>query len=168
MPKPADLQIFIDEKHNRAAKYLKSNSMGKRIVRNFALSRKKVKVADPAKGVITYSQNEFLNHWISSELVDSEQTGITLLLEPTPSFYEEEGEKEHKLSWIPKVATASGFLATIQLDNGLETNLKNNIQYKNVLKAKAFFYKSFAPAGAALLQYCKVHSGGEMMWPKYG
>ncbi len=86
MPKPADLQIFIDEKHNRAAKYLKSNSMGKRIVRNFALSRKKVKVADPAKGVITYSQNEFLNHWISSELVDSGQTGITLLLEPTPSF----------------------------------------------------------------------------------
>ncbi len=64
-----------------------------------ALSHRRVKVADPAKGIITYSQNEFLNHWISSESVDSEQTGITLLLEPTPSFYEEEGEKEHKLSW---------------------------------------------------------------------
>ncbi|MEP6927228.1 MAG: peptidase domain-containing ABC transporter [Ginsengibacter sp.] len=58
-----------------------------------------VRLADAAKGILTYSIDEFKNHWISSETEENEQTGIALLLEPTPSFYDEEGEKEHKLSW---------------------------------------------------------------------
>lgn len=68
------------------------------------------KVADPAKGIITYSRSEFESHWLasfSSPLLAGEkgtgdeasQNGLALLIEPTPSFYEEEGEKEHKLSW---------------------------------------------------------------------
>ncbi len=63
------------------------------------VSKNKVKIADPGKGIITYTKNEFLNQWISSETADGEQTGIALLMEPTPNFYEAEGEKEHKLSW---------------------------------------------------------------------
>lgn len=59
----------------------------------------RLKIADPGKGILTYTRDEFLSNWISSESEDNEQTGIALLLEPTPSFYEEEGEKEHKLSW---------------------------------------------------------------------
>lgn len=64
-----------------------------------SVSKNKVKIADPEKGLLTYTINEFSRHWISTESQDSGQTGIALLIEPTPSFYEQEGEKEHKLSW---------------------------------------------------------------------
>ena len=64
-----------------------------------SITKNKVKIADPAKGVITYTKNEFAGYWLSSETGDNEQVGIALLLEPTPSFYEQEGEQEHKLSW---------------------------------------------------------------------
>lgn len=63
------------------------------------ISKSKVKIPDPAKGIIVYSTNEFLGYWISSETEVGEQTGIALLMEPTPKFYESEGEKEQKLSW---------------------------------------------------------------------
>jgi ATP-binding cassette subfamily B protein len=63
------------------------------------ISKNKVKVADPAKGIISYSSEIFKKHWLSSENEDNEPTGIALLLEPTPAFYNEEGEKERKLSW---------------------------------------------------------------------
>lgn len=61
--------------------------------------RNKCKIADPGKGMVIYSFTEFLSHWESSENEDGEQFGIALLLEPTPAFYETEGEKENKLSW---------------------------------------------------------------------
>lgn len=71
-----------------------------------SISKNKIKVADPAKGIITYSKDEFLQHWISSsspllpeEKGTGDEAGIALLLEPTPNFYNEEGEKEQKLSW---------------------------------------------------------------------
>jgi ATP-binding cassette subfamily B protein len=64
-----------------------------------AISKNKVKVADPAKGIISYNAEIFKKNWLSSENEDNEQAGIALLLEPTPAFYDEEGEKEHKLSW---------------------------------------------------------------------
>ncbi len=64
-----------------------------------SVNRNKIKIADPAKGIINYTMNEFLSDWISSEKENNEQTGIALLLEPTPAFYEQEGEKEHKLNW---------------------------------------------------------------------
>ena len=64
-----------------------------------SIKKNRVKIADPARGVIVYSRDEFLNYWLSAPSDESESTGIALLLEPTPSFYEEEGEKEHKLSW---------------------------------------------------------------------
>lgn len=43
----------------------------------------KLYVADPAKGLITYTQEEFKQHWIS----DKGEEGIALLLEPSPAFY---------------------------------------------------------------------------------
>ena len=64
-----------------------------------SISGNRIKVADPGKGMLTYSRNDFLSHWISSEAETGQQTGIALLIEPTPYFYEQEGEKEHKLSW---------------------------------------------------------------------
>lgn len=49
-------------------------------------------VADPAHGLIKYTKEEFLKGWISTKTND-ENTGIALLLEPTPKFYELKGEK---------------------------------------------------------------------------
>ncbi|MDE1192554.1 MAG: cysteine peptidase family C39 domain-containing protein [Arachidicoccus sp.] len=62
------------------------------------ISKNKAKIADPGKGVITLSKNDFLHHWISSE-TEGEQVGVALLLETTPVFFDADGEKEHKLSW---------------------------------------------------------------------
>jgi len=65
-----------------------------------SVSKNKIKIADPGKGILTYIISEFKEHWLSvPPLGESEGAGIALLLEPTPSFYEEQGEKEKKLSW---------------------------------------------------------------------
>lgn len=50
-------------------------------------------VADPASGLLKYSEEDFLKCWLQSE---SREYGLALLLEPTPAFYAEEGEEEHK------------------------------------------------------------------------
>jgi len=52
---------------------------------------RKFTVADPAKGMITYTKEEFLQHWVSDKN-NGEEEGIALLLEPTPAFYSYEAE----------------------------------------------------------------------------
>ncbi len=64
-----------------------------------SISRTKVKIADPGKGIITYTHSEFLKHWVSSRNETGEEVGFALLMEPTPLFYKQEGDKEKKLSW---------------------------------------------------------------------
>ena len=58
-----------------------------------------VKVADPAKGIISYTHNEFLQHWLSNHADNGAQKGTVLLLEPGPQFYQQQGEKEKGISW---------------------------------------------------------------------
>ena len=43
-------------------------------------------VADPGKGLVTYSKEEFCGHWISTK-TEGEEKGVALLLEPTEQFY---------------------------------------------------------------------------------
>lgn len=43
-------------------------------------------MADPAKGLITFTQEEFTEHWVSTK-TNGEEKGIVLLLEPTADFY---------------------------------------------------------------------------------
>jgi ATP-binding cassette subfamily B protein len=50
-------------------------------------------VADPGKGLLKYTQEEFINHWISTKTNGMEK-GIILLFEPTVLFYEQEGEQK--------------------------------------------------------------------------
>ena len=59
----------------------------------------KLKVADPAKGIISFTEREFAQHWHSSENDDNEQSGTALLLAPTQDFYERQGDKDNKVSW---------------------------------------------------------------------
>ena len=52
-------------------------------------------VADPGKGLLTYSKEEFCKHWISTK-IHGEERGIALLLEPTDEFYNQELDKSKK------------------------------------------------------------------------
>ena len=60
---------------------------------------KKFYIADPAKGLITYTLDEFKEHWISTHS-DGEDKGVAMFLEPTPAFYANkefvEGNKEKR------------------------------------------------------------------------
>lgn len=59
----------------------------------------KIFIADPASGLINYTKDAFLEQWINTVNENGEKVGTALLLEPTPKFYEQEGDKETKLSW---------------------------------------------------------------------
>lgn len=55
-------------------------------------------LADPAKGLIAYSEKEFLQKWLSISK-DEHSKGVVLILSPTPYFYEQEGDKNRGLDW---------------------------------------------------------------------
>lgn len=61
--------------------------------------KKKVKIADPDKGIVTYSKDEFLRGWITRKGVNGNYVGTALLFEPTPEFFQQAGDKEEKLPW---------------------------------------------------------------------
>lgn len=50
------------------------------------------RIADPASQITEYSAEEFAKCWVSSGNSRGEQLGTVLLVEPTPQFYEQEGE----------------------------------------------------------------------------
>jgi ATP-binding cassette subfamily B protein len=64
----------------------------------YKVSKKKVFVADPAFGLVTYTHEEFLKNWVSS-VKEKEKKGHALLIEPTPDFFAQEGEKIRKSSF---------------------------------------------------------------------
>ena len=49
-------------------------------------------VADPEKGILTYTKEEFCEHWISTK-TNGEEKGVVLLLEPTEQFYAQKDAK---------------------------------------------------------------------------
>ncbi|UHG94937.1 peptidase domain-containing ABC transporter [Spirosoma oryzicola] len=60
------------------------------------VKKDKIFVADPGRSLITYKQQEFAQHWTSTQKNGVGQ-GVVLLLEPTPRFYEQDGESETRL-----------------------------------------------------------------------
>jgi ATP-binding cassette, subfamily B, bacterial len=54
-----------------------------------------IHVADPAHGLIKYTEKEFLAGWLSTK-TDHEDKGIALLIEPSPDFYTQKGEEDIK------------------------------------------------------------------------
>lgn len=63
-----------------------------------------VYVADPGKGLLTYTREAFCNHWVSTQ-TGGEEKGVVLLLEPTQLFYEQEGNKlpsENRIKFLWK------------------------------------------------------------------
>jgi ATP-binding cassette subfamily B protein len=64
-----------------------------------SLSHRKAVVADPGAGIITFKRDEFNAYWLSNNIEELGKVGTVLLLEPTPAFFESEGEKVKKLTW---------------------------------------------------------------------
>ncbi|MDY0370278.1 MAG: peptidase domain-containing ABC transporter [Bacteroidales bacterium] len=65
--------------------------------KNLFLKQAKVYISDPARGLISYTEEEFKKHWISTKS-EGEDKGIVLLLEPTQDFYKQEGDKINRNS----------------------------------------------------------------------
>lgn len=52
----------------------------------------KIYVSDPAFGLVEYSETEFKKHWLAT-VREGEVKGICLLFDPTPKFFELDGEE---------------------------------------------------------------------------
>lgn len=65
----------------------------------YKIYKRKVLIADPEKGLLSYSHKELYKYWHSSKNDENDPVGIALLLEPTNDFYNRIDEKEDKLSW---------------------------------------------------------------------
>lgn len=61
----------------------------------YKIRKGKVYVSDPAFGLVEYSENEFKKHWLAT-VSQGAQKGICLLFEPTPKFFELEGEEKKR------------------------------------------------------------------------
>jgi ATP-binding cassette subfamily B protein len=64
----------------------------------YAIKKGKVRVADPAYGLIDYSKEEFLKAWCGT-IDEPNARGLTLIVEPTPDFYQHKDEKTDKSSF---------------------------------------------------------------------
>ena len=64
----------------------------------YKIKSDKVYVADPAHGLVTYTTEEFNKHWATTKK-DGENVGVALLLQPTPAFYEMDGDKRSRTSF---------------------------------------------------------------------
>lgn len=61
----------------------------------YKVRKKQVYVADPAKGLLIFSIDEFESAWAST-VQNGEKVGIALLLEPTPKFFEDKDALDQK------------------------------------------------------------------------
>lgn len=118
-------------------------------------NKKKIRVADPAKGIINFTKEEFLQQWAGTYNDSGERMGTALLLEPTAKFYEQSDEAENKLAWgtifqylknskwqltqvFIALLTVSGFqliapfLTQSIVDTGINTQ---NLQYITIILA---------------------------------
>jgi ATP-binding cassette subfamily B protein len=59
----------------------------------YKIKKDKVWIADPATGLITYSRGEFEKNWVTT-LTDGKQTGLALIIEPTPALYDTEDQPD--------------------------------------------------------------------------
>ncbi|UCA60133.1 peptidase domain-containing ABC transporter [Chryseobacterium rhizoplanae] len=60
----------------------------------------KVYISDPSYGLITYSKEEFIKFWIGNNADENTEEGVILVLETTPSFFQNEfDENQSKASF---------------------------------------------------------------------
>lgn len=70
-------------------------------------NKNKVRISDPAFGLIEYTKEEFIKHWIGNNAFSTTEEGIALLLEPMPNFFHSsnlnsEEKEEFGFSYLAK------------------------------------------------------------------
>ncbi|MGQ3679024.1 peptidase domain-containing ABC transporter [Tenacibaculum discolor] len=65
----------------------------------YKIKKDTVYISDPAHGLITFTKEEFIQHWIGNNADENTEEGIALLVEPTPKFYQEEFEEDEKFGF---------------------------------------------------------------------
>lgn len=68
--------VHWDQNHFVVVYHIKKNKKGQYIIY----------VADPGKGLLIYTEEEFCEHWVSTQ-ANGEEKGVALLLEPMEQFY---------------------------------------------------------------------------------
>lgn len=63
----------------------------------YKIKKGKFYIADPASGLITLTKEEFTKNWFSHKEMHN---GISLLLTPTPKFFDSEEDENTKLNWL--------------------------------------------------------------------
>ncbi|WP_309981838.1 MULTISPECIES: peptidase domain-containing ABC transporter [Dyadobacter] len=86
-----ELDSYID-------KSVDQDQVGENVIERSADSSVMFRVADPGRGLITYTLDEFEKLWLSNQKKGSSE-GLALLLEPTARFDTEEGEEETGLQF---------------------------------------------------------------------
>lgn len=152
----------------------------------YLITRKYVHVADPAVGRLRYTLDEFLSGWQQgNETVGNEPTtGILLLLEPTPQFYETENPIESGTTngwklllpffrpyrryiaqlWISVLAIGLiqlvfPFLAQVLVDEGIQNNNLNFIYLILIAQIVLFLSQT---VGEVIRSYLLVHLGNRV------
>lgn len=64
----------------------------------YKVKRGKIYVADPALGLLSYSEDEFKQAWLAT-VSKGEEKGLCLLLDPTSAFYHHEDEKTNRVGF---------------------------------------------------------------------
>ena len=62
----------------------------------YRIKNNKYYIADPGKGLITYTLDEFKKHWLSTN-TNGEDMGIAMFLETTPAFFAYKMQKEENI-----------------------------------------------------------------------
>ncbi len=65
----------------------------------YKVKKNKVYISDPAHGLITFTKEEFLNHWIGNNADEGTEEGVALIIEPTPKFYQSEFDEDEKFGF---------------------------------------------------------------------
>lgn len=73
-------------------------------------------ISDPGHGLLKYSKEDFLKHWIGNNATDQTEEGIALLLEPTP---------KEKSSYIAKLKTPAQNSGKIKIGQRVNVKLEN-------------------------------------------
>jgi len=62
----------------------------------YEIKKDRVYVSDPAIGLLTYNQEEFIQKWIGNNANSKTEEGVVLLLEPTPKLYQQNPQEDRE------------------------------------------------------------------------
>jgi len=84
----------------------------------YKMDKDSIWLADPAKGYVTYTKEEFLPHWIHKDADDELEEGYALLLETTDSFFDPRTKiKAHIQSKLKDKKKDNAILELLSKDN---------------------------------------------------